>query len=339
MVKAMGLKVGSSTRKLVLLKLADNANDKGECWPSYQHIADHAEMGHSTVKTHIKALEKAGFLIIESRNDGKSSNKYILTLDAGTEQPRQIQTRSGADPVSSEPGQEETPTRSGADPVTRSGADPRTSHSSEPASESVNTTTNTPAKPDPLLTDRDEVTMADDWQPKPETIGRIEMQLGIPPEFCQSLIPEFRIFWLTEHRTPERNRTWDTAFLSQAKLQWEKSKTKLALMAKQPSWNLLDHDFSSWHALATGDFHIDRDHLQGWLTQCQLRRMAVSVKTIEHFAEHLREAERLTALPVSMLIEEVFANGWSRFEADWLINKFGLCQAEQDRIKTMSTAA
>jgi hypothetical protein len=183
------------------------------------------------------------------------------------------------------------------------------------------------------------VTMADDWQPKPETIGRIEMQLGIPPEFCQSLVPEFRIFWLTEHRTPERNRTWDTAFLSQAKLQWEKSKTKLAQMAKQPSWNLLDHDFSSWHALATGDFHIDRDHLQGWLTQCQLRRMAVSVKTIEHFAEHLREAERLTALPVSMLIEEVFANGWSRFEADWLINKFGLCQAEQDRIKTMSKAA
>jgi hypothetical protein len=33
-------KVGNSLRKLVLIKLADNANDKGECWPSYQHIAD-----------------------------------------------------------------------------------------------------------------------------------------------------------------------------------------------------------------------------------------------------------------------------------------------------------
>jgi len=42
--QAMKLKVGNPTRKLVLLKLADNANDKGECFPSYQHIADHCEV-------------------------------------------------------------------------------------------------------------------------------------------------------------------------------------------------------------------------------------------------------------------------------------------------------
>ena len=31
--QAMQIKVGNPIRKLVLLKLADQANDKGECWP------------------------------------------------------------------------------------------------------------------------------------------------------------------------------------------------------------------------------------------------------------------------------------------------------------------
>ncbi|MFS1524472.1 helix-turn-helix domain-containing protein, partial [Microbulbifer sp. 2304DJ12-6] len=44
MVKAMKVKVGNPLRKLVLLKLADNANDQGECWPSYQHVADQCEI-------------------------------------------------------------------------------------------------------------------------------------------------------------------------------------------------------------------------------------------------------------------------------------------------------
>ena len=47
MVKAMKVKVGNPLRKLVLLKLADNASDHGECWPSYQHIADQCEISES----------------------------------------------------------------------------------------------------------------------------------------------------------------------------------------------------------------------------------------------------------------------------------------------------
>jgi hypothetical protein len=43
MAKAMAIKTGNPIRKLVLIKLADNANDSGECWPSYKHIADHCE--------------------------------------------------------------------------------------------------------------------------------------------------------------------------------------------------------------------------------------------------------------------------------------------------------
>ncbi len=131
MVEALSVKVGNHGRKLVLIKLADNANDKGECWPSYQHVADQCEMGRSTVKAHIKQLEKDGFLKIEARNDGKSSNRYLLTISKGSID----STRSNSDPVENKPGQNTTPTRSESDPLTRSESDPRTYHSFEPVIE------------------------------------------------------------------------------------------------------------------------------------------------------------------------------------------------------------
>lgn len=70
MVEALEAKVGNADRKLVLVKLADNATDNGECRPSYQHIADHCEMGIGTVKAHIKALEEAGFLTMVGCSSG-----------------------------------------------------------------------------------------------------------------------------------------------------------------------------------------------------------------------------------------------------------------------------
>lgn len=83
MVKAMNIKVGNPLRKLVLIKLADNASDTGECWPSHQHIADQCEISRRSVISHIDALCAAGLLIKEARRgpNGKRSNVYMLTLD------------------------------------------------------------------------------------------------------------------------------------------------------------------------------------------------------------------------------------------------------------------
>lgn len=82
MVLAMKAKVGNPLRKLVLLKLADNASDIGECWPSHQHIADLCEIGKSTVRKHIKTLADEGFLTITTRKGikGNDSNIYKLHL-------------------------------------------------------------------------------------------------------------------------------------------------------------------------------------------------------------------------------------------------------------------
>lgn len=102
MAKAMGISVGNPLRKLVLIKLADNANDQGECWPSYQHVADQCEIGRSTVKGHIRALEKMGLLRREYRKNGdlNQSNLFYLTLD------NQVKKASGKGGAGAAPGQE-----------------------------------------------------------------------------------------------------------------------------------------------------------------------------------------------------------------------------------------
>lgn len=129
MAKAMGVKVGNSLRKLVLIKLADNANDKGECWPSYQHIADQCECSKSAVRNHIDALEDMGLIKRENRvgvNNGKgnTSNVYYLNLDVTPMPPKSTGVcHEIAPPMPSD----------GTPPMPPDGT--RTSHSFEPVTE------------------------------------------------------------------------------------------------------------------------------------------------------------------------------------------------------------
>lgn len=87
MVQAMNCEVGSPARKLVLLKLADNANDDGICFPSYQYIADKCEMSKRSAISHIDDLIKMGFVTKKARKnkDGSSANLYLLHLEQGSE--------------------------------------------------------------------------------------------------------------------------------------------------------------------------------------------------------------------------------------------------------------
>ena len=83
----MNCKVGNPARKLVLLKLADNANDDGICFPSYQYIADKCEMTRRSAISHIECLIKMGLVSKKERKnkDGSISNLYFLHLEQGSE--------------------------------------------------------------------------------------------------------------------------------------------------------------------------------------------------------------------------------------------------------------
>lgn len=140
MVKAMKTKVGNPLRKLVLLKLADNANDKGECWPSYQHIADQCEIARSSVKSHVRALEEMGMLRREFRRNGdlNQSNLFHLCLD---EKAYNLPSNGGSGAALGQQmpsvGRELPEGEAGTDLGGGAGADPRISHSFESVKEPV----------------------------------------------------------------------------------------------------------------------------------------------------------------------------------------------------------
>lgn len=65
------------TQKLVLISLADQANDDGVCWPSVHTICLRTSLKERTVRKLIKELQDGGFLKIRSRQG--TSNVYDLT--------------------------------------------------------------------------------------------------------------------------------------------------------------------------------------------------------------------------------------------------------------------
>lgn len=70
-------------KRLVLLALADSANDEGVCWPSMATIARKAGIGLSSARKACAALEEEGLLVREERRVEAARNKSnIYVLDA-----------------------------------------------------------------------------------------------------------------------------------------------------------------------------------------------------------------------------------------------------------------
>lgn len=83
MAMALDVKTGSPITKLILLKICDNANDAGECWPSQDTIASQCETSRETVNRHIKKLCDVGILIKkdQTKHGMKTVSKYQVSLD------------------------------------------------------------------------------------------------------------------------------------------------------------------------------------------------------------------------------------------------------------------
>lgn len=74
-----------STAKAVLISLADNANDLGECWPSIDTIGRRTCLHRASVIRAIAVLEKLGH-VVANRTNGRRT-RYFVTPNLGLFEP------------------------------------------------------------------------------------------------------------------------------------------------------------------------------------------------------------------------------------------------------------
>lgn len=71
-----------STAKLVLLKLGDNSNDEGYCWPSIDRIAHECDLSYRSVSRVLSELESAEIIkrVPRYTNGVRTSNGYWINI-------------------------------------------------------------------------------------------------------------------------------------------------------------------------------------------------------------------------------------------------------------------
>jgi hypothetical protein len=100
--KALKVQNLSPTKKLILLILANYADENGSCYPSHQHLANLCGLQTTkSIKSAIKEFESLGFLKKQNRklkNGGNTSNRYILNFDENNpkvlEEPRVVSKKN-----------------------------------------------------------------------------------------------------------------------------------------------------------------------------------------------------------------------------------------------------
>lgn len=74
------------TQKIVLLALADYADDEARCWPAMRTLAEKSSLSERAVRNAIRSLEEVGYLTTETRvrpNGSQTSNVYWLNVPGG----------------------------------------------------------------------------------------------------------------------------------------------------------------------------------------------------------------------------------------------------------------
>lgn len=85
------------TQKAVLISLADNANDDGECWPSIPTICMRTCFSERAVHRAIADLEAAGALVAD-RSNGRHT-RYVLTPANLAQPPQEVRGRTYVTPA------------------------------------------------------------------------------------------------------------------------------------------------------------------------------------------------------------------------------------------------
>ncbi|MFC3688931.1 helix-turn-helix domain-containing protein [Aquipuribacter hungaricus] len=84
---------------LLMLALADHANDDGACFPSINRLARRTRSSASTVRRHLRSLREAGRLTIDAREGTSNLYRIVLRGDGWQYAPAQPDTPSVLTPL------------------------------------------------------------------------------------------------------------------------------------------------------------------------------------------------------------------------------------------------
>jgi DNA-binding transcriptional MocR family regulator len=93
-------RTGSPSRKLVLLTLANYADDTGCCWPSQETLSSDTEQSTDSVQRHLKHLEGLGLIrrVVRPMGAGRwASRTYFLNMSVAKKTKPQSAARSEPD--------------------------------------------------------------------------------------------------------------------------------------------------------------------------------------------------------------------------------------------------
>lgn len=95
--------------RLVLLVLADRANEQGECWPSIADLCRRTKASERTVQAALRELEKLGEIEVDYNSGQRGSNRYRITIEASSKEAKPTPAKS-APPAKIAPPQISHPT-------------------------------------------------------------------------------------------------------------------------------------------------------------------------------------------------------------------------------------
>lgn len=221
-------------KKIVLMSLADNANDEGYCWPSMDTIAYKSSMSKTTVRRHIKSLEELNLLTKHQRtrsNGSTGTNYFHLHVGATvkeplTEEPQENEGDQIDTPITEGGSPTDTPTTIGV-PQLWEGEGVTAVVPPEPSLESSSTTTTAceakNSEPDIFKKKYDTRVktqgnpMTEDWQPEWQLVNPSMRRAGIDPNFAPLRLDEFKLYWIERG---DLHPSWTAKFIQHLINQW-----------------------------------------------------------------------------------------------------------------------
>ena len=76
------------TERLVMLALADHADDEGKCYPSIMRLCDRTGLSERAVQTNVKKLTEAGYLAVYIGGGKGNANLYFVSPNPAANAPR-----------------------------------------------------------------------------------------------------------------------------------------------------------------------------------------------------------------------------------------------------------